>query len=233
MVLVVGHRGSMGTEPENTIRGFKKALDFGVDLVEFDVRMARDGKLVVIHNPRVDKTTNGRGKVRDFLFKDLRNLDAGQGEKIPTLGETVNLLKKLPIKMMLEIKEPDTAEKVVSFIKREGIQDRVLVVSFRPKVIKRIKEKDPSIMAGIIFFKFLGTALPLVKKLNADFACVYHLMLNKRTVKKFHNNNVLINAWPVNKPRDIKRMMKLEVDMITSNYPDRVLSALNLQKYEA
>ncbi|MEM3426627.1 MAG: glycerophosphodiester phosphodiesterase family protein, partial [Thermoproteota archaeon] len=91
-VLKIGHRGARFYEPENTLRSFRKALELGVDAVELDVRRTRDGELVVIHDAEVDRTTNGKGLVRELTLEEIRRLDAGKGEKIPTLEEALDFL---------------------------------------------------------------------------------------------------------------------------------------------
>ena len=93
MVVKVGHRGAAGHEPENTLRSFRKALDLGADMVELDVHLCGTGELVVIHDETVDRTTDGSGSVRDMPFHELRGLDAGKGERIPTLREVLDLLE--------------------------------------------------------------------------------------------------------------------------------------------
>jgi len=85
MIKVLGHRGCAGLEPENTIRAFKRALDLGVDLIEFDVRTTKDKKLIVIHDETVDRTTNGKGYVRNLNFEEIKKLNTSEGEKIPSL----------------------------------------------------------------------------------------------------------------------------------------------------
>lgn len=92
MVLKIGHRGAMGYEPENTLRSFKKAIELNVDMIEFDVHVCKTGEIVVIHDDKLDRTTNGKGDVSKTSFKELRKLNAGKGEKIPLLQEVLNLL---------------------------------------------------------------------------------------------------------------------------------------------
>src|SRR6056297_2287931 len=103
MVLKIGHRGAMGYEPENTLRSFKKAIELNVDMVELDVYVCSSGELVVIHDDKVDKTTNGKGYVSEKSFDELRKLDAGMGEKIPTLQEVLDLIDKRA-KVNIELK---------------------------------------------------------------------------------------------------------------------------------
>lgn len=232
MPFILGHRGCAGLEPENTIRAFKRALELGVDFVEFDVGITKDKKLVLIHDAKVDRTTNGRGLVRDFTFEEIRKLNAGKGERIPPLEDAINLLRPENSTIVIEIKQPETTKEVLETVEKKEIKDKSIIVSFLPKVIKQAKEKDLKIKTGIIFFKSFGSALGLIQKLKADLACPHYLLLNERTVKKLHQNNVAINAWTVNKPKDIDRMIKLGVDIITSDYPDRVLAILKHQKNE-
>ncbi len=94
MFLKIGHRGACGYEPENTLRSFKRALDLQVDMVEFDVYTLAGGEIVIIHDDKVNRTTNGHGYVLDKNFEEIRKLDAGQGEKIPTLEEALDLIDK-------------------------------------------------------------------------------------------------------------------------------------------
>ena len=93
-MLKIGHRGAPRNEPENTLRSFKKALSLNVDMIECDVHLTKDGQVVVIHDPTVERTTNGKGKVKGFTLKEIKRLDAGKGEKIPTLEEIVKLDRK-------------------------------------------------------------------------------------------------------------------------------------------
>ena len=92
-MIIIGHRGAMGYEPENTLRSFQKALDLGVDMIEFDVHLCKSGELVVFHDEKVNRTTNGQGYIAQKSLEKLKELDAGQGEKIPTLEEVLDLVK--------------------------------------------------------------------------------------------------------------------------------------------
>ena len=107
---VIAHRGASYFEPENTLRSFRRAVEMGADRVEVDVRLSKDNKLVVIHDPRVDRTTNGTGRVKDMTLQELKSLDAGKGEKIPTLQEVIDALKDT--KLVIEMKIPGIEEKL-------------------------------------------------------------------------------------------------------------------------
>jgi len=112
-VLIVSHRGASAYEPENTIRSFEKAFKLGADFVELDIRLSKNGALVVIHNEAVDRTPNGSGLVRNLTLKQLKLLDMGKGEKIPTLNEVLEHFNEEKHKFFIEAKEPGLEEKLL------------------------------------------------------------------------------------------------------------------------
>jgi len=115
MFLKIGHRGAKGLEPENTLRSFSKAIDFKVDMIELDVRLTKDKKVVVIHGDKLDRTTNGRGRVKEKDLEEIKKLSAGKGERIPTLEETLDLIDKR-VKVNIELKGKKIAESVSKII---------------------------------------------------------------------------------------------------------------------
>jgi glycerophosphoryl diester phosphodiesterase len=125
---VVGHRGAAGDYPENTLLSFDKALEQGADALELDVRMSSDGQAVVIHDPSVDRTTDGSGAVRSFTVAQLRALDAGEGQGIPTLEDVLARYADTPL--ILEVKEEEVAAAAAAALIRHGAAKRVLVGSF-------------------------------------------------------------------------------------------------------
>jgi glycerophosphoryl diester phosphodiesterase len=125
---VIGHRGAAGDYPENTLLSFDKALEQGADALELDVRMSSDGHPVVIHDPTVDRTTDGAGAVRSFTVAQLRALDAGEGQGIPTLEDVLARYPDAPL--ILELKEEEVAAATAATLIRHGAAKRVLVGSF-------------------------------------------------------------------------------------------------------
>jgi glycerophosphoryl diester phosphodiesterase len=226
MVKVLGHRGCAGIEPENTIRAFKRAMNLGVDYIELDVRKSRDKKLVVIHDDKVDRTTNGNGYVRDLTFEAIRKLDAGKGEKIPSLEEALDLLKKGKQRIAIEIKEPDTLDEILKIVMEEGLSSKVIIVSFWHNVLTRIKEIEPEIKTGAIFVGRPVDAVSLAKAAQSELLCLKHKFIDEEVVVECHENDIEVNAWVVNEIEDIRRVMELGVDIISSDYPDRVLEEL-------
>src|SRR3990170_2621002 len=136
-MLRIGHRGARAYEPENTLRSFGKALEMGVDAVEFDVRKTRDNHLVVIHDADVKRTTNGKGLVADLTLKEIKEFSTEKGEKIPTLEEALEFLDS-KVKILIELKEQGYEEKILSTIHSKKLEKNVIIVSFLDDALKKI-----------------------------------------------------------------------------------------------
>lgn len=133
-------------EPENTLRALARGMECA-DLVEVDVRMSRDGELVVIHDRTLERTTNGKGLVKEFTLAQLKELDAGEGEKIPTFQEVLDFAGDKGL--IVEIKETGSEGKICAMIKERGYE-QIVPVSFSPEAVKNVKELLPDIKTGII-----------------------------------------------------------------------------------
>lgn len=149
-MLLVGHRGVKALAPENTMESFRLALDYGLDGIETDVWMTKDGELVLIHDESVDRTTNGTGLVRDMTYPELGRLDAGSyfdkafsGAKIPLLDELFDLVRGRDTLLNIEVKDErfETLEKVMNLIDAHGLFDRIVIASFNPSVTSRAAEQ--------------------------------------------------------------------------------------------
>jgi len=226
MIDIIGHRGCAGLEPENTIRAFKKAIKIGVDFIEFDVRMTKDKQLVVIHDNKVDRTTNGKGYVKDFTLEEIRKLDAGKSEKMPTFKEVIDLLKNQEPRMAIEIKEPETLNKILEIIQKNKLEKRVLIVSFWHDALKKIKEINPKIETSAIIVGKPVKIVSMIKDANADRISLNYVFIDKDVIDKCHKNNIRVNAWTVDDDTVIENMIKMKVDAIATNYPDKMIKWL-------
>jgi len=227
-MLCIGHRGAMGHAPENTLKSIAKALELGALWVEVDVYPV-EGHLVVIHDNRLERTTNGSGYVWEKTFSYLRTLDAGQGEKIPTLEEVIDLVSERA-GINIELKVPGTAAWV-----SKVIQDRTrthwdvnnfLVSSFNHHEIAAVKKLDDRIRIGALI-----AGVPLDYALFAQKLAAYSVhisieFVNREFITDAHDRNLKVFVYTVNHPEDIARMDDLGVDGVFTNYPDRVLSFL-------
>lgn len=144
---VASHRGSVSQAPENTLAAFRWALSAGADFIEADLRVTRDGHLVVIHDQSVNRTTNGQGRVRDLDLAELRFLDAGAGEVIPTLEDTLAFVSENQANLLLDVKDSRRVDPhlLVSAIEHHALKDQVVVGSRSIELVRMLKRLAPEI----------------------------------------------------------------------------------------
>jgi len=229
-MLIIGHRGACGYEPENTLQSFARAIELGADMIELDVQVRRTGELVVIHDDTVDRTTNGHGRVTELSLEELRKLDAGQGERIPTLTEVFDLVdRRVPINV--ELKSPGVAEPVAKLIStyrtRGWDSDRFIVSSFDHPELARFHGLQSDISIGALIGHLPIDLAKYAAELGAWSANCNREFLNSNFVADAHERGLKVFVFTVNDPRDIKNMAALGVDGIFTNFPDRARQALS------
>lgn len=145
--LVASHRGSVSDAPENTLAAFRWAVAAGADLIEADLRVTRDGHFVVIHDKGVERTTNGRGQVRDLALADLKGLDAGDGETIPTLAEALDFIRESDTRLLLDVKDSISVDStlLMAVIEQHALVDRVVVGSRSIELVTALKGMNPAL----------------------------------------------------------------------------------------
>lgn len=212
--------------PENTLLSFRRAIDIGVGWIEFDLRETRDGVLVVIHDDKVDRTTNGRGKVHDMTFEELERLDAGDGQKIPSLQQVIDLARDR-VKMDMEIKEKGIEDDVVEAIEKNGIAGQCMVSSFIYGSIKKVKDLAPEVMTAAIMEKMPGN---IEKCLDMLFGEVNTrtLMISKKIalepfVGEIRRLGFEAGIWNADTPGEIERYAAMDPFYLCSNYPERLV----------
>ena len=216
--LKIAHRGASAYEPENTLRSFKLAFDMKADMIELDVRMSKDGHLVVIHDRTVDRTTNGHGYVKDMTLAELKKLDAGKGEKIPTLKEVIEVGAK-KTKFAVEIKERGTEKKAVSLIKEYNLLDDVFVISKNGEFLKNVKALEGRIRTCLITV-FSCASINYGRKSLADAVAPFHLFITKALVKKVQRSRLLLFTWVVDSEKRALWMKDIGINGIVTNRPD-------------
>ncbi len=223
MVLRIGHRGAKGHAPENTLKSFSKAVELGCDMTELDVHLCGSGELVVIHDETVERTTDGSGAVANRTLRELKRLDAGQGEQISTLGEVLNLLKGRII-LNIELKGLGTAEPVHDLVQTSGwMKKDLLITSFNWEMLSQYRALDPDAWLGPLTYGNLKDAMRFAETVGAYSINPYYGHINAEYVEEAHAKGFKVYPWTVNNPEDIARVIKLSVDGVISDYPDRVL----------
>lgn len=229
MIQVTGHRGAAGIEPENTILSIKKALELKVDRVEIDVHLTKDNQLVVIHDATVDRTTNGSGQVKNFTFEQIRQLDAGKGEKIPTLQEVIDTVKGKCL-LQIELKAPNTAKPVVDQVKANKLQKDSVITSFHHEFLNEVKALDSDIRVGALFSQPTEDASERAKKLGAEAAHINFRHINEATILKAHQLGLEVRVWNPDTAEEMQRMIALKVDGIGTNRPDILVKLLRIRQ---
>lgn len=220
-----GHRGARGHEPENTVRSVRKALKLGADGVEVDVYFV-DGKLIVIHDDTLERTTNGKGRVEKKAFAYLRSLDAGLGEQIPTLREIFRTVNRRAV-VNVELKGAHTAAPVASliieYVNRRGWRFKdFLVSSFDWEQLGEIKMICPKIRIGLLTSKIPREFLKTAKKIGAWSINVAAKCVTPELVKGARRHGLKIFVFTVNEPKDIATMKKFAVDGVFTDFPERI-----------
>ena len=239
--LIFAHRGASAHAPENTLAAFELALEQGAHGIELDVKLSADGEAVVIHDPTVERTTNGKGKVSELDLASLRKLDAGslfsekfKGEKIPTLIEVFETIGKRAI-INVELTNYTTrrdglAEEVCELVKQFGLQENVLFSSFLPSNLIRTRNLLPDTPRGILalggwkgwWFRSFGFAFWDYQAMHPNL-----LDVTPRQVARVHRLKRKINVWTVNAAEDMRRLFKWNVDGIITDDPKLAVEILS------
>lgn len=233
--VIFAHRGACALAPENTISSFELAVAHQTDAVELDAKLSKDGVVMVIHDPTLDRTTNGTGKVNEHTLAELKALDAGSkfnakyaGEKIPTLEEVFEAVgKKVLVNVELtnySSPKDDLIAKVAEVVKRQKMQDRVLFSSFIPKNLKMMKELLPDTPVALLCLEGLGGMFSRSVFLTHVSPAIIHPYLtdvDPMYVRLEHRRHRRVHVWTVNAEQDIKHMLAMRVDGIFTDDPQK------------
>lgn len=219
-MMIMGHRGAAALEPENTLLSITRAIEIGVDVVEIDVRLSKDKELLVIHDSTIDRTTNGTGPVGSYTLEEIKKLDAGKGERIPTLQEVIDLIGN-KVKLVIELKEEGTEKRVVELVNKNGFDDNVYVISFWHEAVKAAKEMSSRIKTGVLL---VGCPVDvcIATRASADALVMKYNFVNRKFVEIAHKESLKIFVWNIDDQHLLGPYVDMGVDGIGSNDP-RVL----------
>lgn len=235
MTKIFAHRGSAGTHPENTMAAFNEAFKVGADGIELDVQLTKDNQLVVIHDATVDRTTNGKGKVRDFNLQELQKLSAGawfsskyKHEKIPTLTEVLEWMADKDLLLNIELKYPTSdlnhfEEKVLQDIKTFNFENRVIISSFNHDGLKKVKQLNPRLECGILYLKRLHEPWNYAKTIGAQAIHPIWKVTDEEIIKQAVKNDITVRVFTVNKKKHLIHFIKIACPAIITDYPERAI----------
>ena len=219
-VIIIGHRGASNIAPENTLKSFQKAIELGADYIEFDLHKSKDGAIVIMHDSNTFTTTGHKGSIKRMTLKELKKLNCGEGEQIPTLRETIELTK-CKIGLQIEIKAKGMAEQLVSILREEDMIDSTIVSSFQHAELLKIKKIESTLKIATLEpiitdwskdWSYLGGIINNAIRHNSyAIHPMYHLV-NKKFIDFAHQNDLKINIWTVNSKAAMKKFIKMGID---------------------
>ncbi len=210
---IIAHRGASYFEPENTLRAYKRAIEMGADFVELDVRLSKDGELIIMHDADVSRTTSGKGLVKDLTMEELKDLDAGKGEKVPTLEEVLGLVKN-KCGLVVEIKEPGTQNDIIAKIEEHEL-DNTIVTSFFHGAVKKVQSN--LMERGIIFVGEPVDVFRLAHDANASIIFPSYRYMTEELVKNAKKHQLTVYPWAIDDERIFHKFARMGVEGIVTN----------------
>ncbi|MFH9421978.1 glycerophosphodiester phosphodiesterase [Streptomyces sp. NPDC017529] len=215
--LTIGHRGLMGVEPENTLRSFVRAEREGLDVIELDLHLSKDGALVVMHDADVDRTTDGTGPVADRTLAELRELDAGDGERVPVFEEIVDAVRA---PLQAEIKDAAAARVLADVLRARDLTGRVQVISFHDEALATVARLLPGVRTALVAEEY-GTEV--VDRARAVGAAMLSLDIRRLTLEltdRAHTAGLAVVGWTVNTHDQLRLSRGLGLDGVVTDFPE-------------
>ncbi|WP_242143722.1 MULTISPECIES: glycerophosphodiester phosphodiesterase [unclassified Bacillus cereus group] len=242
MTLIFAHRGAAGTYPENTMISFEAAESFGANGIELDVQLTKDGKVVVIHDETVNRTTNGKGAVRNYLYEDLRKLDASYkfNEKvsfcpIPLLEEVLDWMKSNSLLLNIELKNNKVPyrgleEEVITLVRKYSFEERVILSSFNHYSMKHCHMMAPDIQTAILYREGLHSPWAYAQKMGATAIHPNYRYLQDAIAELTMESGVEVRPYTINDETVIRKYFDMNISAIITDYPETARALLQDKK---
>lgn len=207
----------MGVEPENTLRSFVRAEQAGMDVIELDLHLSKDGALVVMHDADVGRTTDGSGAIAEKTLAELRELDAGAGERVPVFEEVLDAVRS---PLQAEIKDVAAAQVLAEVMSRRDLVGRVEVLSFHDEALAEISRLVPGVRTALVADLWDADVVDRAKAVGAGALVLNIRHLTLETVERAHSEGLLVIGWVVNTQDHLRLVRALELDGATTDYPE-------------
>ncbi len=229
---MIAHRGASAHAPENTMSAFRRAVELGARFIETDLHLSRDARFVAIHDPTLERTTNGSGRVHEFSLAELRQLDAGAWfdrefarERIPVLEEILDFARKADIVLYLEIKY-DSAwrmhHSLLSSLRKEHDLARTVILSFDAATLEGLRRLDAMLMTGLLLEEQPPDPIQIALDCGARQLCPRADLLTSELIGKIHRVDLQVATWTVNQAEQMRAAIAVGVDGIMTDFPDRL-----------
>ena len=237
---IIAHRGASAHAPENTLAAYERAVALGAQFIETDLHLTRDARFVAIHDKTLERTTNGKGPVRDHTLAELRELDAGMwfdrqfmGQQIPTLEEILAFAREHDVVFYLEIKY-DAAwgmhHALAAALSGAGNAARTIVISFDPSTLDSLRRLDASIMTGLLVEGANRDFVKAAVDVGARQLCPRADLITRELVDQAHRSDLHVVTWTVNDAAKMNSAIHSGVDGIMTDMPDRLRVVLEDKK---
>lgn len=220
-VLIIAHRGASSVAPENTLKAFQKAVELKADYIEFDVHQTKDGELVIRHDANISQSDGQMSSIKDMTLKDLKTIDVGQGERIPTLKELIKISKD-NIGLQCEIKAQKISKDLFELLKKEDLLESSIFSSFNFRELLELQKLYTSLKLGLMISREILSSRIVIKfckkAINNHFFAIhpYYKAVNKEIVEFAHSNNLMVNTWTniyeSIKDSELKELVNLGID---------------------
>jgi len=236
---IYAHRGSSGTHPENSLAAFHEAARLPISGVEFDVHLTKDGELVVIHDETIDRTSDGKGFVKDMTLAELRSFDFGswlsdefRGETIPTLHEVLDVFSETAHHINIELKSDifpyeGMAGKVVALVQKMKLDSRVVISSFDHEAVRAVKKIAPHIETAALFMEVLVDPLDYIRNIPADALHISLPSAARPSMRKVVEDGMDVRVFTVNEVKYAEALKKIGVTAIFTDYPKKMMIHMN------
>ncbi|TBO59364.1 glycerophosphodiester phosphodiesterase [Streptomyces kasugaensis] len=215
--LTIGHRGVMGVEPENTLRSFVRAEREGLDVIELDLHLSKDGALVVMHDAEVDRTTDGSGPIAEHTLAELRELDAGRGERIPVFEE---VLDAVGAPLQAEIKDVAAARALAEVMRSRDLTGRIEVISFHDEALAAIRALLPGVRTALVASRYGAEVVDRARAVGAHRLSLNIRRLTLELVERAHTAQLTVLGWTVNTHDHLRLARGLGLDGVVTDQPE-------------
>jgi len=229
---VIAHRGASAVAPENTMAAFRRAVELGAECIETDLHLSRDGRLIIIHDATLSRTTTGDGLVKNYTFNELREFDAGSwfskdfaGEKMPAIEELLDLAGQADLSLYLEIKGGagyGVERAVISALRGRKESKAAVVLCFDASVLDRIHQLDRLLMTGLLFESGGEDMVKEAVRVGARQIGPRGDCVTPELVADAHRRGLKVIAWTINEPAQMRALAAIGVDGIITNHPNRL-----------
>lgn len=224
-LLIIGHRGAYKYPPENTLKSFHKAIELGADYTEFDVQQSKDGEIVIMHDEDTFRTTGFKGLIKNLTLNELKELDCGEGEKIPTLSELIKIAKG-KIGLLCEIKTKGLEKKLVELLTDNNLLESTIIDSFYIDELLKIQELEPTLKLGLVVpidetfvsgWDQRKEMIDIAINNNLSYILTRFYNIDQKFISYSHDNNIKVIVYPVNSKILMKRFINMRVDGMIVN----------------